>query len=62
MSLAVEAWSPNHWTAREFPNWYFLKKKITPLSPCQIIENICTLEYNIPVPLLLPQGGENSIN
>ena len=26
---AVEAWSPNHWTAREFPAQFFYKPKAT---------------------------------
>ena len=31
---AVESWSPNHWTAREFPLMFFLKHS-----------KLCTLSY-----------------
>ena len=28
MSPALEAWSPNHWTTREFPKLFFFFKDI----------------------------------
>ena len=45
---AVKVWSPNHWTAREFPNYISIEKKKKGVESCLIV-----LGYSL-FPIFMP--------